>query len=442
LKSGHWFVIGAATLAASVTACTALLGDFNTGSGGDGGPEAEGGPGDSSESDSSTDGPVGPQRDGSGGGDAPTDAKGSFDGPAGDADAAPQCPNGLTYCGGTCVDVSKSPGDCGQCNHVCSLHTMYGSSTCVSSVCTPVAFIADVLETFVGVAADNATVFVHVTYDGGGGISECPAGSCTSLSPISSTSGTYSPPIFAAGGTIAWGSQMQGHWAPEDGGAVSNTPFYNIGAGLHTMVLGGGNVAYLWYDQYGKDDYVTMQAAAGETWTTPMLNGGPVTAPIAMDSTNMVFAFPGDAGTLQSCPIASGCTAPVPVSVMPSFAQVLSPYVYETVPPAANVDAGSVVGYVTVSSQGTGLPTALTTLSPGVSVVQTAIDSTGFYWLDSAGNISACPLAPASCPKGGVPVLLASSGNPATQFAVWNGQVFFLSSSQVSTVFEAPPAAF
>lgn len=41
----------------------------------------------------------------------------------------PSCPPGLTDCGGTCVDLSGDPSNCGACNQMCT------SGVCCSGTC-------------------------------------------------------------------------------------------------------------------------------------------------------------------------------------------------------------------------------------------------------------------------------------------------------------------
>ena len=68
------------------------------------------------------------------------------------------------------------------------------------------------------------------------------------------------------------------------------------------------------------------------------------------------------------------------------------------------------IAYVPLAPRERRSPCRLTHLAPSVSLVQTAMDSTGFYWLDTAGNISMCPIPPAACPTGGVPVVRGAAG--------------------------------
>ncbi len=437
-------------LAASLLDCDAILGDFEVAGAGDAGETesgsdgATGGSADAA-SDSTTDATTQTGRDAesdSAGDSATAPSDAATDGAVDSAaDAAPLCPGGETYCSGTCVNLTTAPGDCGGCGHACTLHTIYGSSSCQSGVCSPVELIGYVGDQFVGVAADDGHVFVHVVQsDGGSTISECAAASCDGLTTFKSDSNTVANTWLGSGGIVAWWSQLEGFWANDDGGASSATPHYGIGAGLRTMSLGGGNVGYLWFDKFGNS--LTVYAAAGYNWTATS-DAGSITAPISMDSANAVFEVTAadGGGAIETCSIASGCTSAVPIGPPTPFAGVLTPYAYLGLPAPAAADAGATIAYVSLTPPAdAGPPLVLTRLAPMVSLVQTAVDSTGFYWLDSAGNISMCPIPPATCPAGGVPVVRGSPGSVASQFAVSKGSVFFLMASSPSVVFEAEPA--
>lgn len=428
---------GVSILAALLLDCNAILGDFEVGRAGV----------SESASDGATGGSDGGRSDSSP--DAATNAGAAYDAAAdaaadgaldSAADAGPTCPGGETYCGGSCVNLLTAPGDCGACSHACTLETMYGSSSCQNGVCSPVELIGYVGEQFVGVAADDGLVFVHVDQaDGGSTISACAADSCDSLTTFQSDSNGAANTMLGAGGVVAWWSQLEGFWANDDGGASSATPHYGLGAGLRTMSLGGGNVGYLWFDDFGNQ--LTVVAAAGYNWTASY-DGGTITAPISMDSANAVFqlSVADGGGAIETCSIASGCTSAVPIGPPTAFADVLTPYAYLGLPAPSSADAGPTIAYVSLTPPAdAGPPLVLTRLAPTVSLVQTAIDSTGFYWLDSAGNISMCPIPPSTCPAGGVAVVRGSTGSVASQFAVSKGAVFYLTASSPSIVFEAPP---
>jgi hypothetical protein len=421
-------------LAASLLDCNAILGNFELGDVGDGGLSgsgSDGGGSDDGATDSSTDATTQTGQDG-GSEDGATDSS------ADAADAMPPCPGGETYCSGSCVNLLTAPGDCGGCGHACTLQTMYGSSTCQSGVCSPVELIGYVGDQFVGVAADEGHVFVHVNQpDGGSSISECAAASCDSLEPFESDTNTAAATLLASGGIVAWWSQLNGFWANDDGGAAAATPHYGLGAGLRTMSGGGGNVGYLWFNDFG--NHLTVVAAGGFNWTASY-DGGTINSPISLDSANAVFqvTVADGGGSVQTCSIASGCTSPVPIGPPTPFAGVLTPNAYLGLPAPPAVDAGPTIAYVSLTPPEEP-PVVLTRLAPTASLVQTAIDSTGFYWLDSAGNISMCPIPPATCPTSGVPVVRGATGSVANQFAVSNGSVFYITTSSPSVVYEAEP---
>ena len=131
------------------------------------------------------------------------------------------------------MNLLTSPGDCGGCGHACNLSIpLYGGSSCQNGVCSPVTLIANVYDQFVGVAADNDTVFIHVNLpDGGSNISECAAAGCDNLTTFQSDTNTAANTMLGSGGIVAYWSQHEGFWVNDDGGGASATPGYAAGAG-------------------------------------------------------------------------------------------------------------------------------------------------------------------------------------------------------------------
>ncbi len=442
---------GLSLLASTLVGCNAILGDFGLDNDeGDGGSAQDGAGGADGSSDSSTDSTTNPGQDAAADGEAANDSGGhpSDAGVASDAadsavEAGPSCPTGQAFCSGSCIDILSAPGDCGGCGHACNLQTMYGGSSCQSGVCAPVAFIANVTEQFVDVGAEDGLVFVHVVAPDAGvsNISVCAADSCDNLTIFQQDPNPTANAMLASGGQVAWWTRHQGSWISDDGGGAMNTPGYAAGAGLLTMSLGGGNVGYLDFNRLGT--FLNVNAVGGFSWTTSS-DAGAINPPVSMDSANVAFLVEAadGGGSIETCSIASGCTSALPIAPATPFANVLTPYAYLGLPAPSNVDAGPTIAYVSLTPSGPPpAPSVLTRLAPSVSLVQTAIDSTGFYWLDSAGNISMCPIAPAACPTGGIPVVKASSPI-ATQFAVSKGFVFFLTAAPANdVVYEAEPPA-
>jgi hypothetical protein len=112
----------------------------------------------------------------------------------------PACPTGQTSCGGTCVDLSTNPSNCGTCGHAC-----VSGSSCVSGAC-----VCPAGQTFCGVACVNTQTSKQNC--GGCGIvcpgnQNCAAGACvcptgtidcngdgTCLTPTQCNAGCFLPP--------------------------------------------------------------------------------------------------------------------------------------------------------------------------------------------------------------------------------------------------------
>ena len=98
-----------------------------------------GGPSDGTQffPDTQADGGSGPSTPpGSSGGNGTSDGGTGKDGATSPPDPGVPCPNGLTNCGGTCVDLKSDPGNCGGCAAACAQPAGGGEAACVSFQCT------------------------------------------------------------------------------------------------------------------------------------------------------------------------------------------------------------------------------------------------------------------------------------------------------------------
>jgi hypothetical protein len=80
--------------------------------------------------------PPGSSGGSSGSSGSTSDGGASKDGATVPPDPGVPCPNGLTNCGGTCVDLKSDPSNCGGCGSACAQPAGGGTAACVSFQCT------------------------------------------------------------------------------------------------------------------------------------------------------------------------------------------------------------------------------------------------------------------------------------------------------------------
>lgn len=115
------------------------------------------------------------------------------------------CATGQTACGGTCVDTTSDPDNCGRCNHGCLT-----GGLCSGSVCQPITFVA---ATQTSNVVDIATDGNVVVWADSGNNTVNQVGSPGATKIVLGSSPTVNAPlnvgVDAASGTIFW-AQLDG----------------------------------------------------------------------------------------------------------------------------------------------------------------------------------------------------------------------------------------
>jgi hypothetical protein len=404
LRATHLLL--AAFVGAGAVACVSILGDFDSGgnAGADASTPADAGPGDAV-----------------GAGDS------NGDGGTGGDGALPPCSAPSKICGEQCVDIATSGANCGACGHGCG----QGDAGCSQGLCQPMTVITD--GPIVAFAIDTGKIFAQIEYDGGtGAIDECAVTGCAPLTHVIPTatdfSFLYDVGITASGGYLAVqsGEGNEPLEACSENGCGS---FVNIsgGADLNTWAVSGAYVAYSINGSRG--DYIKVaqltSGAATTLWTNGSVSGGGAAAgnPFALDGTDFAFASTAtDGGTsLNTCSFASNCATPIVATTsVPDKVDVYDGVLYLT-----NVGgSGAAASVSTCPVAGCSSPTTFVTFQQNEQLVQTAVDSSGFYWRDAVGNISMCPLT--GCSLAGISVTTSGSDPAASAFAVYDGFVYFV----------------
>jgi hypothetical protein len=322
----------------------------------------------------------------------------------------------LAACGAQCVSLATSEGNCGACGHSCGT----GDASCVASACQPVLLFADTPIT--GLAVDQGKVYVEVTFDGGGynvlGVDDCPTSGCTSPTQLLAPDASTDSLLLANAGfletlkqqgesedvqvisetslaTVFSGGSDQLSGVVAQAGIVLIGEEFNNGEGITVVILGDGGVAS------------SYALAGGNGFKVPGTS-----APFGTDGKTIVFAYEIDGGSALSAIPVGDASAPITqVSAqVPSQVNVYGGQAYLT--------SGGTVTTCPLTGC-TGAPAPFVTL-PLATIVATAVDASGLYWIDSTGAIGMCPLT--GCPSGAVSVV---KGLPAASLVLYDGFVYF-----------------
>jgi hypothetical protein len=327
------------------------------------------------------------------------------------------------------VNPITSGSSCGACNHSCG----NGEMGCSQGQCSPVSVITDG-PSILGFGVDQGSIFVHVEYDSGtGGIDQCAVGACIIQHIVSGPNdpNTFNGPITATGSYIAIQSNLGNEpfeYCPE-----SNCTFTVISSSdLNTWVAYGNTFISSLYGSRADFFSVFQLTDAGITHLFNQGNAGGMGSqadtPMALDDTHYVFSYyAADAGqhVVAAGPLDGGgqdSNLTVLTSNVPNFLNVLNGVVYLTTT-STTTSSSSVT---TCPVTGCTAPANLVSNTYPTTIVETAIDPSGFYWLNSQGAIWKCKAG--GCNGTGVAVTQPGQGDPqATQFVLNGGFVYFLS---------------
>jgi hypothetical protein len=272
------------------------------------------------------------------------------------------CPAGQTACGGTCVDLTSDPNNCGGCGLTCS-------SGCTAGECL-VTLATGVYPLGITVGSSN----VYWTDARLDTVMSVPSSGGT---PVTLASGQLAPQGITVDSTSVYWTNPNGGGA----GPIISTP------------LGGGAL-------------------------TTLASGVDSPFAIAVEGTN-VFWTSYNGGTLLSAPLPAGGTPTTIASgqghpMLSIAVDENNVYWTSAEDPSGNQGNGSVMS----APLGGG---ALTTLASGQNTPDgIAVDSTSVYWIDSGTGVLQ------SCPVGGGPaVTLATGQNFAYNIAVDSNYVYW-----------------
>jgi hypothetical protein len=348
-------------------------------------------------------------------------------------DTGPTCAAPSVLCSGICVSTATSGANCGACGHSCG----DGTLACAAGICQPVPVFTG--SPVVGLAIDNGNIFVHVETASSSGIDECAVGGCASATHLttSTNSGLYNPPVTAAGGHLgvtfaATGADALALCAESSCSFITLVPGPGEAADVKGWVASGTYLAYDEATAFGEVVVANQLAAdGGATEIFVQGSGAPdnsprAAGPLALDGTSFAFVLKPSSGSpsVEACSIASKCATPQAITTeIPTYLNVLNGTLYMAgAPPnAQTVTTCPVTGCAALTS-------FVTSSAP---IEQTAVDSSGFYWLDSAGSIWTCPLG--GCKLTGINVLNATTERAASVFAVYNGFVYFAGTGSSNT---------
>jgi hypothetical protein len=403
-----------------IAACAGLIGfpdvpDNEDGGSLEGGAAAEAGP------------------DGASGADgAPSDAG------ADAVTAVPDCGAPTTACNGQCVSLLASGTNCGACGHGCGDPTD-PEMGCNAGNCRPVLLASD--GPIVGLAVDQGSVFLHVEYDSGaGGVDEVAASTGIVKAVFSDPNEpiTYDTQIGASGGNLfvelAQGYGALQYCAESNCSLSSAAP--SMAGDVSQWIASGNDLAVAWVGPNG--DWVSVDSipdGGGFRVGDPTGKGAYVYPPMAIDDANFVFNYQGadaSAGVVRSCTLATGCpdSALTLISTsVPDMLNVFNGTVYLTISGSgavsAQVSTCPVAGCTTPAAYVNAYPT---------TIVATAVDASGFYWVDSTGSIWRCK--PGGCNKSGVAVTNVSAGDPpAAMFALSGGFIYLVDAKDTTKVY-------
>ena len=382
--------------AAAATACTAILGDFDVGTG-------------------------------AGNGDGGSNEGGSGDGATG-GDGAVPCTADQTACSGSCFDLKTSATNCGKCGKTC-----FGG-TCSGSVCAPyVVAKSPTTGTVAKLATDGTRVvwadtgIVAVLQIGAGG------GSAITLAPVSSTSGGVGQELALANGLVAF-NYIGGSSPPAVGIAQVDVADSGIALIPGTLAVSAvsmnPNATHLFYaNSHGTmSDLNDCTISPGDAGPCTGVGGGRFGNETAADSTYMFFdltgadVFPAQSG-LYLDTVGATIGADNPTIFTTAVAQSLAvdgTWAYWT----ESLDGGapSVMHRTLESAPGTSLQTPVDVMAAPAF----ATDGANVYYWNGTNVVSR--------PTGGGPETVIAPAVAFTQIAVGGGLLVWTDGTRINGV--------
>jgi hypothetical protein len=233
------------------------------------------------------------------------------------------------------------------------------------------------------------------------------------------------PPIAVSNGYVVAQSGLG--YEPVEECSISSCAFSKVanqGADVASWVVGGGALAIAYVNDIPAVSIQTLGSATGARITGPTFSSYP-RGPVATDGNDFVYV---DApGAVTSCTVASGCASPITITAsLPDLVNVFEGVIYLS---TTGPDVDTVT---TCPADGACTPSPYLTTPSHMS--QTAVDSSGFYWLDVNGTVWTAPLyAPA-------PVSPVQVATGVSLFAVeGDGFVYYVGTgANNGTVYQVP----
>ncbi|HSY20465.1 MAG TPA: hypothetical protein VK841_00015 [Polyangiaceae bacterium] len=330
------------------------------------------------------------------------------------------CPQGMTACSGTCIDVGATDANnCGSCGHGC------GGGNCSAGVCQPFSFSSSTSPTGLAVNESN----VYWTESGGN----------VNRQPVSGTSDTplYSDGLITLDGAISLSSTKVYFVVQESGSSYVQGNLLAGGGGstfdatsqpnhLAALTLDANNLYVSSYDS------ATQGGGCSAAINVVPLNGNPITNPygactvvrMAVDATNIYWTDSGPPNGLITPAVMMQSLTGTPAATQVTTAQ--APYAIAIVNGVlywTDTVAGMVMKYVV------GGNASPSTFGASSAPTDMAADSSGVYWIDSNATILHLPLT------GGTVQTLATQQTDAVAIATNSTSVFWVNQGTSANAF-------
>ena len=334
-------------------------------------------------------------------------------GPADSAapDTGTACPQGMTSCSGTCVNVGATDANnCGSCGHGCE------GGNCAAGVCQPFSFSSSTSPT--GLAVNESNVYWT---ESAGNVNRQPVSATSHTSLYSDNLITLDGAIFLSSTKVYFvvqespSSYVQANLLAGGGGSTfdaTSQPNH-----LSALAVDANNLYVSSYDS------ATQGGGCSAAINVVPLNGNPITSPygactvvrIAVDATNIYWTDSGPPNGLITPSVMMQSLTGTPAATQVTTAQ--SPYAIAIVNGVlywTDTVAGMVMKYVV---GGTASPS---TFGASSAPTDMAVDSSGVYWIDNNATILHLPLA------GGTVQTLATQQTAAVAIATNSTSVFWV----------------
>ncbi len=246
----------------------------------------------------------------------PADAGGTDGASDAAADAPLTCNNGLTACGGTCVDTSIDDKNCGKCAHDCG-----GVGLCTDGVCQPQVIRDKIAYGPVTMTVDDNGVYFYAQNDNAFQIQKCPLAGCTQTPAIVGTMINYYYSLMGQAGTLVFTSSNQStkerptffycddKGCPSSGTVISSQSVDSDGLGSVDLLSFKGKDAYYLHQNAHALRHTVCEAGVCGSHEDILSTSTTSVKMLTSDGTNLFF-IDGN-GALDRCAASGACTPTV-----------------------------------------------------------------------------------------------------------------------------------